>query len=244
MRIPRIYTEQPLTPDTTLELGGDTAHYISRVLRMSEGRELELFNGQGGAYRGTLGQVGKKCVTIALGEFLPGDRESPLGIELAIGLSRGERFDTVLQKATELGVKRIVPLLTERTEVKLKGDRLAKKWQHWRQITISACEQCQRNHPPELAELTTLTDYLPLAAGDHKYVLHHRDNQSLAVGDSPPSSAALLVGPEGGLSDIEITAAQGAGFTALTLGPRVLRTETAPLSAISILQYLWGDLQN
>lgn len=243
MRIPRVFTDQPLFTGGSVELAGDPAHYISRVLRMGEGREIELFNGQGGAYRGTVDKLSKKSVTVALTGFMDEDRESPLAIELAIGLSRGERWDTVLQKATELGVSRIIPLTTERTEVKLKGDRLEKKWQHWRQITLSACEQCQRNRTPELMPLTSLQDYLPRAEGEHKYVLHHRDSQSLATGRRPVS-VALLIGPEGGLSEGEIKNARDQGFSALTLGPRVLRTETAPLTAISILQYLWGDLQN
>lgn len=194
-------------------------------------------------YRGRLTQPGKKSVTVTLTGFVDEDRQSPLAIELAIGLSRGERWDTVLQKATELGVTRIIPLTTERTEVKLKAERLEKKWQHWRQITLSACEQCQRNRPPELMPLTLLQDYLPEAKGEYKYVLHHRGSQGLSA-QSCPASVALLIGPEGGLSQEEIERAQGYGFSALTLGPRVLRTETAPLTAISILQYLWGDLQN
>ncbi|MDO3387580.1 16S rRNA (uracil(1498)-N(3))-methyltransferase [Gilvimarinus sp. SDUM040013] len=243
MRIPRVFTDQPLCTGTTVELADEAAHYVNRVLRMGEGREIELFNGEGGAYLGALTKIGKKTATVAVNQFCSDDKESALGIELAIGLSRGERWDTVLQKATELGVRRIVPLTTERCEVKLKGDRLAKKWQHWRQIIISACEQCQRNRPPQLAPLTPLQDYLASATGDYKFVLHHRDSQSLPQG-AQPASAALLIGPEGGLSDAEIATAQANGFSALTLGPRVLRTETAPLAAISILQYVWGDLQN
>lgn len=241
MRIPRVFTDQPLSQGSSLELRDDTAHYISRVLRMGKGRELELFNGQGGAYHATLTEVGKKSVTVALGAFSENDRESPLAIELAIGLSRGERWDTVLQKATELGVSRIIPLQTERTEVKLKGDRLHKKQEHWQQICVSACEQCQRNLLPELAPLTSITDYLSEATADLKFVLHHRSQESLS-GFSKPHSIALLIGPEGGLSDAEIEAAVAAGFNPLTLGPRVLRTETAPLTSIAILQYLWGDL--
>jgi len=240
MRIPRVYCPISLALNTPISLDDNAAHYLGKVLRMSAGRPIVVFNGEGGEYSGTISDVGKKHVQVMLDSFANTERESPLVIELAVGLSRGERWDFVLQKATELGVTRIVPLATERTEVKLKGDRLEKKWQHWRQIIVSACEQCQRNRIPELAPLTTLADYLSETKTEQKFVLHHRDNQGLPSGVSP-SSAALLIGPEGGLSDNEITAAQETGFNPLALGPRVMRTETAPVAAISVLQYQWGD---
>jgi 16S rRNA (uracil1498-N3)-methyltransferase len=207
---------------------------------MGAGRPVVVFNGEGGEFAGTISEAGKKRMQVTLDSFDDTERESSFAIELAVGLSRGERWDFVLQKATELGVTRIVPLATERTEVKLKGERLEKKWQHWRQITVSACEQCQRNRIPELASVTPLADYLNEAKAEQKLVLHHRDSQGLPAAHNP-SSAALLVGPEGGLSDSEIHAAQEAGFNPLTLGPRVMRTETAPIAAISVLQYQWGD---
>jgi 16S rRNA (uracil1498-N3)-methyltransferase len=241
MRIPRVFSQQALTLDHVITLNDSAAHYLGKVLRMEAGRSIVLFNGEGGEFSGQISEVSKKSVKVILEHFTSTERESPLAVELAVGLSRGERWDFVLQKATELGVTRIVPLLTERTEVKLKGERLEKKWQHWRQITISACEQCQRNRLPELAPLTTLADYLNTAHAELKLVLHHRDSQGLNAALTP-RSAALLVGPEGGLSEAEIAAAQGAGFNPLTLGPRVMRTETAPIAAISVLQYQWGDL--
>ncbi|UTF59299.1 16S rRNA (uracil(1498)-N(3))-methyltransferase [Gilvimarinus sp. DA14] len=241
MRIPRVYVDQALCQGQVIVLSDNAAHYVSRVLRMGEGRPLILFNGQGGEYHGQIVSADKKAVSVELDTYNPDDRKSPLDIELAIGLSRGERWDFVLQKATELGVSRIVPLSTERTEVKLKGDRLEKKQQHWQQIGISACEQSQRNRLPEIAPLTNLLDYIGEAKGAAKFVLHHRDSQGLAA-QPTPTSVSLLIGPEGGLSDEEITAARTAGFQPLTLGPRVLRTETAPIVAISLAQHLWGDL--
>ncbi|WP_049722780.1 16S rRNA (uracil(1498)-N(3))-methyltransferase [Gilvimarinus polysaccharolyticus] len=240
MRIPRVYCPINLVLNTPITLDDNAAHYLGKVLRMGTGRPIVVFNGEGGEYTGIISDVGKKHLQVTLEHFDNTERESPLSIELAVGLSRGERWDLVLQKATELGATRIVPLLTERTEVKLKADRLEKKWLHWRQIIISACEQCQRNRVPELAPLTTLTEYLSGANAEQKLVLHHRDNQGLPSVPSP-HSAALLIGPEGGLSDHEITTARDAGFNPLTLGPRVMRTETAPLAAISVLQYQWGD---
>lgn len=240
MRIPRVYCPIDLALNTPINMPENVVHYLGKVLRMSQGRELVVFNGCGGEYQGTISQIDKKNLQVTLQHFTDTERESPLSIELAIGLSRGERWDFVLQKATELGVTRIVPLLTERTEVKLKGERLLKRWQHWQQITISACEQCQRNRIPELAQVTDVNEYLQQADSAQKFVLHHRGSQGLS-NTASPSSAAILVGPEGGLSDPEIAAAQSAGFNPLTLGPRVMRTETAPIAAISVLQYQWGD---
>lgn len=243
MRVPRIYTDQPLQEGVEIELEAAAAHHVGRVLRMQPGRELVLFNGQGGEYRAQVNALGKKWVRVVLGEFRAGDRQSPLALELAIGISRGERMDLVLQKATELGVTRIAPLFTERTEVKLGGARLTKKIDHWRQVLISACEQCQRNLLPDLQTPTALPQWLASCEAERMFVLHHRNNQGLDGGDRP-SSLALLIGPEGGLSDGEIQAAVEAGCSPLCLGPRILRTETAPLAAISVVQYLWGDLSS
>lgn len=241
MRVPRVYSPQPLSSGQIISLNEAASHYLSRVLRLQTGRELVIFNGEGGEYRGKIQALGKKQVDVALGEFVAEDRESPLHLELGIGISRGERLDWVLQKATELGVTRITPLFTERTEVKLGSERLDKKMAHWQQILVSACEQCQRNRLPELSAPQSLANWQNQCSAEWRFVLHHRDNQSLAQA-SAPQSVALLIGPEGGLADEEILAAEGAGFKPLTLGPRVLRTETAPLVAISLVQYLWGDL--
>lgn len=240
MRIPRVYTDQPLTQGTVVTLDGSTAHYLLRVLRLQPERELVLFNGSGGEYLARVVGSTKKQLQVLPESYLADDRESPLHTELAIGISRGERMDLVLQKATELGVSRIVPLQTERTEVKLTGVRQEKKYQHWQQISISAAEQCQRNRLPEIAPVTTLADYLQNCQSELRFVLHHRDSKTLPA-SATPASVALLIGPEGGLSDSEIASAHAADFTPLTLGPRVLRTETAPVAALSLVQYLWGD---
>ncbi len=242
MRTPQIYTPQPLQSGCELALEGSAAHYLGRVLRMQPGRELILFNGEGGEYRASIREAGKKSVTVAVSEFVEVERESPLSVHLGIGVSRGERFDWVLQKATELGVTAITPLFTERTEVRLSGPRLEKKTQHWQQVLVSACEQCQRNHLPQLQPAVALSEWLTSVDCEQRFVLHHRSDRSL-VGSPPPASVALLIGPEGGLNDGEIASASGQfGFRSLTLGPRVLRTETAPIAALSLLQFLWGDL--
>jgi 16S rRNA (uracil1498-N3)-methyltransferase len=240
MRIPRIFTPQALTPDSTLVLAEAQSHYLSKVLRMQAGRELILFNGEGGEYSAEISAVHKKHVDVSVKEFSADNRQSHLQLELAIGVSRGERMDWVLQKATELGVTKITPLMTERTEVKLGGERADKKMEHWQQILISACEQCQRNLLPELSEPKCFSDWISECDAELKFVLHHRDNQGLPQ-NKTTQSVALLIGPEGGLDDNEITQAIAQKFSPLTLGPRVLRTETAPVAAISLVQYLWGD---
>ena len=242
MRIPRIYIDQPLAVRAQLCLGEEASRHIARVLRMQTGRELILFNGQGGEYRASITAVDKRRVEVALTAFDAIERESPLQITLGIGISRGERMDWVMQKATEMGVTAITPLFTGRTEVRLSGARLEKKHQHWRQVVAAACEQCQRNRLPQIDLPQALGDWLPRVAAARRFVLHHRSGDGALDTAVKPESVALLIGPEGGLDNAEITAAEARGFAPLALGPRVLRTETAPLVAISLLQHLWGDL--
>jgi 16S rRNA (uracil1498-N3)-methyltransferase len=241
MRIPRVYVDQDLRVSEGLLLNENASHYLSKVLRMQEGRELIVFNGQGGEYSAAIREVGKKQISIQINQFTEDNRQSPLDLHLAIGISRGERMDWVLQKATELGVTHIIPLITERTEVKIKGEKQDKKMQHWQQIIISACEQCQRNLLPALHEPQLIDDWLKTVDTEYRFVLHHRNQQGL---DSmaKPKSLTLLIGPEGGLTEEEIILAEHEKFQSLRLGPRVLRTETAPVAAISLVQYLWGDL--
>lgn len=246
MRIPRIYTPQTLNIDTCIDLDDNSAHHVAKVLRMQAGRPLVLFNGKGGEYNAVIQDVTKKNVTVKIELFVNEQRESLLAIHLGIGLSRGERFDWVLQKATELGVASITPLFTERCEVKLTGPRLEKKQQHWEQIIIAACEQCQRNGLPKLLPAQKLETWLghldsPSKDGDLRFVLHHRSEKGLSHFQAP-QSVTLVIGPEGGLSETEIKDCNTHHFAPLTLGPRVMRTETAPVSALSIFQYLWGDL--
>jgi 16S rRNA (uracil1498-N3)-methyltransferase len=240
MRIPRIYTQQALLTGELVQLEEAASHHLNKVLRMQAGRELVLFNGSGGEYAASIYEVGKKQVVVTVAEHTADNRESPLQLELAIGISRGERFEWVLQKATELGVTKITPLITERTEVKISGDRQEKAMDRWQQILISACEQCQRNLLPELAQPQQLAGWLTTVNSELRFVLHHRDSKTLPA-EQRPQSVTLLIGPEGGLNESEIAQALGKNFNALTLGPRVLRTETAPVAAISLAQYLWGD---
>lgn len=208
---------------------------------MSAGRELVLFNGTGNEYLAIINETGKKVTRVKITKSYSAQGESPLHTHLAIGISRGERMDWVLQKATELGVSEISPLFTSRTEVKLSGPRLEKKHKHWQQIIISACEQCGRSRLPALNPVQKIDDFLSQAVAGLKLVMHHRDSAGLGDYKLADNSAMLLIGPEGGLSEQEIERARQQEFKGLTMGPRVLRTETAPIVALSLLQQRWGD---
>ena len=238
MRLSRFYIDAPLSLGEH-ELPEAQAHYIGRVLRMAEGDAVQLFDGSGQEYRGALMEVGKKRVRVQLNEAFAGQPESSLAVHLGQGLSRGERMDWAIQKATELGVNQITPIISERCEVRLKDERAEKRQAHWQQIAISACEQCGRStvpviHPPQL-----LSDWLKGNEAELKLVLHPVAEP--LVSHAKPASLAFLIGPEGGLSDAEVSQAQAAGFHAARLGPRVLRTETAPVVALAVAQQLWGD---
>jgi 16S rRNA (uracil1498-N3)-methyltransferase len=242
MRIPRIYTEQELQGNTRLQLESGPSQHIARVLRMRTGDTLVLFNGKGDECPADITALDKKSVVVTTGASQARNLESGLQIHLGIAVSRGDRMDWVVQKATELGVYALTPLFTERTEVKLAGERALKKNHHWQQVAISACEQCGRNRLPVIHPVQNLHDWLATSNAQRKFVLHHRAGPVGAATESP-TSVALLVGPEGGLSDAEIAAAERADYQSLSLGPRILRTETAPLAAIAILQAHWGDMR-
>jgi len=242
MRNPRIYTQQTLSANSALALDESASHHLARVLRFQVGQTLTLFNGDGSEYAATISAIDKRNVTVSINEAVAVDRESPLAIHLGIAISKGDRMDLVIQKAVELGVTSITPLISERVEVRLQGERAEKKTQHWQGVVIAACEQCQRNRIPQLNPITPLHDWIAQVNADRKFVLHHRSETSLGE-MTKPQSVALLIGPEGGLSDLEIASAEKNNFSALRLGPRVLRTETAPLAALAILQFAFGDMQ-
>ena len=238
MRLSRFFIDAPLSLGQQ-ELPEAQAHYISRVLRLGVGDAVQLFDGSGLEYRGELIEVGKKSVRVALHEQLDGLAASPLQIHLGQGLSRGERMDWAIQKAVELGVAEITPIVSERCEVRLKDERADKRLAHWRQVAISACEQCGRSRLPLIHAPLTLDDWLAQVEADLKLVLHPVAEP--LTSHAKPASLAFLIGPEGGLSDAEVDQAVERGFAAARLGPRVLRTETAPVVALSVAQQLWGD---
>lgn len=239
---PRIYTSQALATGTLIDLEEGPARHVAGSLRLKNGAALTLFNGLGGEYHARIDTLERRRVRVAVESFDPLERESSLPVTLALGISRGERMDYAIQKSTELGVAGIVPLVTERTEVRLRGDREEKKLKHWQQVAISACEQCGRNRLPEIQSPLALQAWLERAQGDCKLVLHHRAEGGLAALPKP-AGVDLLIGPEGGLSGSEIDTARALGFAAMALGPRVMRTETAPVAALSIIQFHWGDMQ-
>lgn len=238
MRLSRFFIDAPLSLGQH-ELPEAQAHYIGRVLRHAAGDAVQLFDGSGQEYLGELIEVGKKSVRVELREALAGMAESPLSIHLGQGLSRGERMDWAIQKATELGARQISPIVSARCEVRLKDERADKRMAHWRQIAISACEQCGRSSLPQINPPLTLEQWLEQVEADLKLVLHPVAEPWAS--HPQPASLAMLIGPEGGLSEDEVQQAMARGFHAARLGPRVLRTETAPVVALSVAQQLWGD---
>ncbi|AFP32045.1 16S rRNA (uracil(1498)-N(3))-methyltransferase [Marinobacter sp. BSs20148] len=241
MRIPRIFTDTPLQAGAEAQLDDNAAQHVGRVLRMQPGQALSLFNGDGHDYRALIASASKKNVTVQVGHSTANSSESALEIVLGQTLSKGDRMDYAVQKATEMGVTRIVPLSTERCDVRLKGDREDKRLNHWRSVAISAAEQCGRARVPDILPVMNITEWLEYSQRcDVRLVLHHRTEQSLNS-LAKPNSVALMIGPEGGLSADEIAQAEKSGFLPVTLGPRVLRTETAPVAAMALCQWLWGD---
>lgn len=243
MRIPKIFTTSPLTENAQVELDEAAAKHLGQVLRMKVGYSLELFNGDGSFYPAEIIAVSKKQVSVQVGTATPANSESPLHTHIGQVISRGDRMDYAVQKATEMGVNEITPLFSERCEVKLTDERQEKRQKHWQQVAISAAEQCGRACVPNIHPPQQLEDWLSNKDQDSLgLVLHHRDTQNLARLETP-ERVTLLIGPEGGLSEDEIAQAQSQGFLACTLGPRVLRTETAPVTALSVLNWLWGDFK-
>lgn len=247
MRLTRVHVPGPLRAGATLELGARTAQHLVRVLRLGPGMALAVFDGSGHEHAATIASVRDARVHVLVGEALKPAAESPLAITLAQGVSRGERMDYAIQKATELGVARIAPLLCERSVVKLDERQALAKLEHWRGVAIAAAEQCGRARLPLIEPPARLGEFLaanagPAGAASLKAVLVPDARDGLAALPRPLTGATLLIGPEGGLGEEEARLALAAGFRALRLGPRVLRTETAAAAAIAALQALYGDL--
>lgn len=242
MREPRIYVEQALRRGQTLTLPQNASHHISRVLRMRAGQRLYVFNGCGGSYLAQIVALSKRQVDVLLLEFKDEQRESTLHITLAQGVSRAQHMDYTLQKAVELGVSKIVPVITEFGNVQFDQQREQKKLLHWQLIIISACEQSGRNRLPEILAPVPLSRWLEIDSNSVKVLLQPGAAQRLTGLQLVNSSLSLLSGPEGGFSRAEEEQAVACGYVAVELGPRVLRTETAAVAAISACQTLWGDM--
>jgi 16S rRNA (uracil1498-N3)-methyltransferase len=243
MRVSRVYVETPLAAGERATLSGDAANHIARVLRARVGDPLTLFDGRGGEYDARIAEMQGAKIIAEVGTHHSIERESALEITLLQGVARGDRMDTIVQKATELGVTRIVPVTTERSVVKLTRETAHRKHAHWRAVAIAACEQCGRNRLPELAQPQMLSDAARSStlSTQLRLMLAPGASSTLLAAAAKATSIALLIGPEGGLAPVEVDIATRAGFVACSVGPRILRTETASLAAIAALQAVAGD---
>ncbi len=244
MRLTRCHVDAALAPGTRLVLPESAATHLVRVLRLREGDACVLFNGDGNDHAARIASAGKREVVVEVLSATAVDNESPLRITLVQGIARGEKMDLILQKATELGVAAIVPVMAERTEVKLDAERTGKRMGHWRSVIVSACEQSGRARVPALALPVALVEAAKvLAVESTRLTLDPEGESALATLPAPAShSVAIAIGPEGGWSPRDRELLRAAGFSGLRLGPRVLRTETAGLAAIAALQSRFGDL--
>ncbi len=257
VRLTRVYVEAALVPGDVVQLPPDTASHLAKVLRARSGDALVLFNGDGREFGGAIETVRGSRVSASVGDGRPVDRESPLAITLVQCVPRGDRMDFIVQKATELGVARIVPVLSQRSVVRLDKDQAEAKAIHWRAVAVSACEQCGRNRLPAIEAAQPLLNYLGgSAAGTGPKLVFEPESgprtpaateglsAASASGAAPsgPAAAAIAIGPEGGFGPDELEAFRVAGFSRAGLGPRVLRTETAAIAAVVWLQSRFGDL--
>ncbi len=243
MRISRLYTPERLAPDREVTLDEKTGHYVFRVLKLRAGDPVVLFNGDGSDYAAELLSNRRDRVELVVSARLPALAESPLAVTLVQAVGKGDRMDLSLQKATELGVTAVRPLFSERTGVRLDGDRLDKRMEHWRRVMISACEQCGRAVVPTLLEAVGLDDWLASPARGQRLCLAPGASRALAGIEMSADGYELVVGPEGGFSDLEFQCMDRAGVTRMAMGPRVLRTETAGPAALAVLQALHGDFR-
>ncbi|KGP63985.1 16S rRNA methyltransferase [Legionella norrlandica] len=242
MREIRIYQSGEYQTGQFLELSPEAGQHVAVVLRMKPGDQITLFNGDNYEFKATIESVRKKQVLVSIGSAAQISRESPLSVHLAQAVSKGERMEIVMQKSVELGVSRITPVITERCQVKLDKERMAKKMHQWQNIVISACEQCGRNKVPVVYYPEPLEQFLRKTREDLKLILHPASNKTWRNYSIQAANIALIIGPEGGLSDEEIKLTGEYGFLPLSLGPRILRTETAAITALSVLQAVGGDL--
>lgn len=254
MALPRFYCPKPIIGGQTIQLPAGVAHHALRVLRLEQGDKLILFDGSGGEFQATMARIGNGGATAAVEEFLEIERESPLAITLAQAICANEKMDWIVQKAVELGVSRIQPLVTKLSTVKLSGERAERRLKHWQQIVVSACEQCGRNRVPQVLPLLSLSGWLGSQMDERRnssngtpphpcLMLLPTAQKGLHDFREPAAITALTiaVGPEGGFTPEEEAAAVTAGFTPLRLGRRILRTESAALAAVAAIQALWGD---
>lgn len=243
MRLSRFFFPDTLALGARVNLPHEVAHYAAKVLRLAEGDAVALFNGDGHVYHAKILRIEKQDLTVIIDQRTPASSESPLCVTLLQGIASGDRMDFTLQKSVELGIGAIQPIQAERSVVKLTAERKEKRLQHWQNIVRAACAQCGRNVVPEVYPVMGLMDWLAgqVPAASLRILLAPDAALSLRELEKPLNSVVLAVGPEGGFSDNELRALQQYGFIPVRLGPRVLRTETAALAALSALQTCWGD---
>jgi 16S rRNA (uracil1498-N3)-methyltransferase len=242
-RIARFFADLPLRAGSTVPLPEDAAHHAVHVLRLRPGDEVTLFHGRGGEYAGRIAAVDRLRVSVDVLAHLPVERESPVALTLVQGVSAGEKMDFTVQKATELGVAAVQPVVCERSTGRLVGERAELKRTHWRRVAVSACEQCGRNRVPDVRAVLALPDYCrsPEAEGVRLLLSPRSELRLGAAAGRTAGPVTLAAGPEAGFSEAEEAALVQAGFTPVRLGPRVLRTETAAIAALAALQALAGE---
>ena len=247
MRTIRIYTPQELEAGSSITLEPAASQHLIQVLRLKPGSHFSLFNGNGFDFNTTLLEANKRACKVEISN--PGEKEDSNGLKitLALGISKGERMDFAIQKSVELGVSTIVPVITQRSVVRLDKERQQKKVDHWKKIAINACEQSGRRRLAEVTSIQPVSEWLSRDAEDTLKLLLHTQNElpiTCVDAPSPSQGIALLIGPEGGLADSEVQQALDSDYKPIRLGPRILRTETAPLAAIAAIQTLWGDFRD
>jgi len=240
---PRIHCDLRLGPGAQFALAADAAQHVAKSLRLKAGDALVVFDGRGGEYEATIQRIDRDRVDVKVGLLLPAERESRLAIGLVQGLPEADKMDWIIQKATELGVSWIQPVTCERSVVRLAGERAARREAHWRRVAVAATEQCGRTHVPEVRPNLNFINWLAVPDETPRWMLDPAA-EPLAARGPAPASLELVVGPEGGFSgrERELLAARGA--VGVSLGPRILRTETAPLVALAAIHALWGDFQS
>jgi 16S rRNA (uracil1498-N3)-methyltransferase len=243
MASPRIFCDTRLGPGAQFSLPQDAANHVGKALRLHVGDSIVVFDGGGGEYDATILRIDRGRIDVKLGAFRDVVREAPMAVGLVQGLPEADKMDWILQKSVELGVAWIQPVVCDRSVVRLSGDRAARRQSHWQRVAIAACEQCGRDRVPEVRATLAFRDWAAQPSQATRWMLSPYADEALVAQSAPPGPVELLIGPEGGLSERELDIAGIVGFTPLSLGPRVLRTETAPIVALSAMQSLWGDFR-
>lgn len=243
MNLPRFYCREALAPGAHIDLPEPVARHAVRVLRLPPGAAMVLFDGRGGEYEAHIQRIERERVVAELGAWRDVERESRLSVTLVQAVQAGDKMDFTIQKAVELGIKDIVPVDSRRSVIRLSGERAGKRVAHWQGVAAAACEQCGRNQVPNVAPLEKLENWLVKPAHEGLRLMLMPDAENTLASLPPVENVQLLIGAEGGLDPQEVIAARQAGFQAVRLGPRVLRTETAGLAALAAMQALWGDFR-